>query len=355
MVNRKHVFISYVSEDSKMVGSLANTLRSIGINVWLDRDKLFGGMRWKSEIKKAIRDGMYFLACFSDNYSKKPSSYMNEELLLAVDEIRLKPFDNTWFIPIRLTNCSIPEIPIGAGSTLRDLQWIDLFGNVTEGLSELLAIVNSGFVPSHHFEIQLPRLIRNRIRHFENIGAFVVDEIKDRWLGMINNQKLRVQLHAGHIELSHRALRTGEVQSDRVVDQCKNGRVVILTVAPYEDSKRLCQELCKEGKTTSERYSAFIHKQMKLFCSLEDWWYRDFIHLIHSFGDRESLLDMFYIPSATIQFHIVGKLSKKQKGNGPIYITYADIYPVTIINSIDAGNLKLSLLMRQRDLLSQNQ
>jgi hypothetical protein len=161
-------------------------------------------------------------------------------------------------------------------------------------------------------------------------------------------------LHASHIELSSRAITSGEVQNDRLIDQCKNGRVVILTVVPYEDSKRLCHELSEEGNTTSERYSVFIHREMESFCSLQDWKYRDFIHIIHSFGDSESLLDMFYFPSASIQFYIMGKLSEQRKPSDPIYLTYASIYPVTVINTIEANDLMHSLLMRQRDLLLKN-
>jgi hypothetical protein len=86
----QHVFISYVRENSDQVDLLANTMRNAGINVWLDTGKIKPGQKWKSVIRNAIREGALFIACFSNQYTLRDRTYMNEELTLAIEELRLK-------------------------------------------------------------------------------------------------------------------------------------------------------------------------------------------------------------------------------------------------------------------------
>jgi TIR domain len=108
------------------------------IDVWQDTDRLIPGRRWKNEIRNAIKSGDFFIACFSDNYAARSRTYMREELLLAIEELRLRPADRTWFIPVMLTPTEIPTISVGAGETLRDFQWVNLYDGWEEGISSLV-------------------------------------------------------------------------------------------------------------------------------------------------------------------------------------------------------------------------
>ena len=81
----KHVFISYVREDQETVDRLCKELRSRGVKVWLDREDILPGQRWRESIRSAVKDGAFFIACFSDHYSARERSYMNEELTLFLD------------------------------------------------------------------------------------------------------------------------------------------------------------------------------------------------------------------------------------------------------------------------------
>lgn len=138
---RRHVFISYVRENAQDVERLAEAIRRSGVRVWLDREALQPGVRWRNAIRRAIEQGSYFLACFSAEYAEKGKSYMNEELTLALDELRQYPSDKAWFIPVRLTPCEIPDRVIGAGETLSHLQWVDLFTDWDRGVSAILRTV----------------------------------------------------------------------------------------------------------------------------------------------------------------------------------------------------------------------
>lgn len=64
---------------------------------------------------------------------------MNEELTLMIEELRQRPIDKSWFIPVRLDDCVIPDRPIGGGEYLHDLQRIDLFPDWDEGVRRIIA------------------------------------------------------------------------------------------------------------------------------------------------------------------------------------------------------------------------
>lgn len=46
-VDQAHAFISYVRENRDIVDRLPNVLRQAGIKVWLDRDDILSGERWR--------------------------------------------------------------------------------------------------------------------------------------------------------------------------------------------------------------------------------------------------------------------------------------------------------------------
>ena len=137
----KHVFISYVRENQSAVDKLSYDLLSAGIEPWLDREEIAPGQFWKSSIQTAIQTGAYFIACFSREYVLRERTFMNEELLLAVEELRLRPFNRAWFIPVILSATAIPPLDIGAGKTLRDLQWVDLSGDWDKGFLRILRVM----------------------------------------------------------------------------------------------------------------------------------------------------------------------------------------------------------------------
>jgi hypothetical protein len=89
-----HVFISYVHQNRDLVDRLATELRNSGVTVWLDRNDIEPGARWRDAIEKAIHSGKFFIACFSREYSERDQTHMNEELMLAIDEIESKTLGN---------------------------------------------------------------------------------------------------------------------------------------------------------------------------------------------------------------------------------------------------------------------
>jgi hypothetical protein len=136
-----HVFVSYVREDADAVDRLVFQMRSAGAQVWLDRDSIQPGARWKDAIRAAIEGGAFFVACFSKSYSDRACTYMNEELALAIEELRLRPRMRAWFLPLLLDDSEAPDLPIGPGETLGDVQTLRLDGAWEDGIHRLISVI----------------------------------------------------------------------------------------------------------------------------------------------------------------------------------------------------------------------
>jgi hypothetical protein len=126
----KHVFVSYVKEDSERVRKLCSLLDSAQIPYWKDRESLAPGDQWKPKIREAIReDALVFLACFSENSRARAKTFMNEELTIAVEEFRQRSSGTKWLIPVRFDDGDVPYWDLGAGRDLSYLNYANLFGD----------------------------------------------------------------------------------------------------------------------------------------------------------------------------------------------------------------------------------
>ena len=153
------MFVSYARADSHRVDSLCNFLNSAGIPVWRDTANLWPGEDWRARIQGAIRgEALVFLACFSRQGVHRVKSYQNEELVLAVEELRLRPPGHPWLIPIRFDDCQLPEFGIGGGRTLTDLQQADLFGEQAgQNADRLILAIRRAFDSNRTSDTAAPR------------------------------------------------------------------------------------------------------------------------------------------------------------------------------------------------------
>lgn len=124
-----HAFISYVREDSTEVATLQRALEDAGIPVWRDKSSLWPGENWRVKIRDAItHDALVFIACFSASSVARQKTYQYEELLLAIDQLRMRRPDDPWLVPVRFDDCEVPDFELGGGRTLTSIQRADLFG-----------------------------------------------------------------------------------------------------------------------------------------------------------------------------------------------------------------------------------
>jgi hypothetical protein len=136
-----HVFISYVRENQEQVDRLCQELKSYGVEVRLDRKSIKPSGRWKVAMRKAIRQGDFFIACFSKEYTSTGKTRMNEELTLAIEELRQHASERKWFIPVLLSECDVPARSIGTGETLLDINWVPLYDDWDAGIQRILSVV----------------------------------------------------------------------------------------------------------------------------------------------------------------------------------------------------------------------
>lgn len=137
------VFISYVSENTKIIDRLCQEFKSHSIRVWRDRNDIDPGSRWKQAIRRAIRQGAFFIACFSKEYTARDETYMNEELTIAIEELRRRPTDRVWFIPVKLNICDIPDRDLGGGETLHDLQYVNLYEDWSVSIQRIFGVIRN--------------------------------------------------------------------------------------------------------------------------------------------------------------------------------------------------------------------
>ena len=122
-----HAFISYMRTDSNKIDKLAAELKKKGIEVWLDREQIDPATNWEDAIRKAIKDGSYFIACFSESYMTKRKSGMNEEIDIALKEMKKLHYDTPYLISVLLDKKSeVPDREVLTGTTMRSYQWVDL-------------------------------------------------------------------------------------------------------------------------------------------------------------------------------------------------------------------------------------
>ena len=137
-----HVFISYVRENKEIVDRLASELRALSISVWIDRDQIKPGMYWKDAINQAIREGAFFIACYSKELNDRIETYMHGELRLAIDRLRNIPRNRVWFIPVLLNDTEIPNHPISDHENINDINAVKLFNNWDNGIIMILQAMN---------------------------------------------------------------------------------------------------------------------------------------------------------------------------------------------------------------------
>ena len=148
-----YVFISYVTENENVIYQIKQILEENGIRTWTHKDAVNAGSYSREQIQEGIKKSTYFLACFSNEYRERDTTYMNEELTIAIDELRKRhtDTDKPWFIPIKLNQCEIPKRDIGNGRTLIDIMYWELFPDLSN-IEKLVDIFKDGKISKTVFK-----------------------------------------------------------------------------------------------------------------------------------------------------------------------------------------------------------
>lgn len=179
MTSPQYVFLSYVHEDADAVEALESKLQGAGLTTWRDTHGIPPGTRWRETIREAIRRGSAFIACFSANSERKDRTYMREEIIVAIEELRLRPRNRAWFFPVKLSPCDVPDIPLGLGDNLADIQHLELFDGMEDlRVDKLVSALWSALGRMHPVQVNDWRVFNWRaIGPVADIGFGVSDDI----------------------------------------------------------------------------------------------------------------------------------------------------------------------------------
>ena len=127
------IFISYAREDEDKAKRLYNDLKNSGLPIkpWIDKEDILPGQDFDLEIKKAIKQSIFFIPLFS-SVSVEKRGYIQREFRLAVDTLQEIPPEDIFVIPVRLDECEIQY------DALKRYQHQDLFPSWYTGLERIL-------------------------------------------------------------------------------------------------------------------------------------------------------------------------------------------------------------------------
>jgi tetratricopeptide (TPR) repeat protein len=130
---RDLVFLSYASEDLKMIWQVYEGLLKRKLRVWFDKKDLKPG-EWKPQIIKAIARSRFFVICISEAALRKTGDkpgFQDKELNTAYQIAQAQPEQEFTIVPTRLEDCDRGDF------RLSSFQQYDLFPNIGAGLDEL--------------------------------------------------------------------------------------------------------------------------------------------------------------------------------------------------------------------------
>ncbi|MEA2602224.1 MAG: hypothetical protein QOF89_3216 [Acidobacteriota bacterium] len=131
------IFLCHAKEDDERVAVLFSMLREEGFDPWYDKERLEVGDRWEEEISAAIESTDFFAICLSQASVTK-RGFVQREIRTAIREFQRRAFDLAFLLPIRFEECQVPDIHIDENTTLRSIQWADLFPGDTRSFKRFV-------------------------------------------------------------------------------------------------------------------------------------------------------------------------------------------------------------------------
>jgi hypothetical protein len=131
--DQKIVFISHSSKDKPIIRQLATDLKSEGIDVWLDEQRILVGESISEKIGQGLAESDYFIIAISEHSVQ--SEWVKKELNNAiVNEIEKR---KTIILPIKLSDVEIPTL-------IRDKMYADFTVSYKQGFSKLINTIKNG-------------------------------------------------------------------------------------------------------------------------------------------------------------------------------------------------------------------
>jgi TolB-like protein/Tfp pilus assembly protein PilF len=123
------VFLSYASQDAEAAQRICETLRTAGIEVFLDQSELRGGDAWDQKIRREIHDCALFIPVISANTASRHEGYFRLEWDLADQRSHMMARSRVFVVPVCLD--ATTEIAADVPESFQRVQWTRLPGGET--------------------------------------------------------------------------------------------------------------------------------------------------------------------------------------------------------------------------------
>ncbi|MGT2495332.1 toll/interleukin-1 receptor domain-containing protein [Cupriavidus basilensis] len=100
--------MSYAKEDSATVKDFHDYLKTLGLDPWLDSERILPGQRWEREIDRALNEANVVILFMSPRSVDK-RSFVTREANNAVQNLRYKKQDDIYIVPVLLEECEVPD------------------------------------------------------------------------------------------------------------------------------------------------------------------------------------------------------------------------------------------------------
>jgi TolB-like protein len=120
------VFLSYASQDAADARRICESLRTAGIEVWLDQSELLGGDIWDQKIRRQIHDCALFIPVISANTASRHEGYFRLEWDLADQRTHMMARDRPFIVPVCLD--AAPGAGTDVPESFHRVQWARLLG-----------------------------------------------------------------------------------------------------------------------------------------------------------------------------------------------------------------------------------
>jgi hypothetical protein len=131
--DKKIVFISHSTKDKPIIRKLATDLKSEGIDVWLDEQRILVGESISEKIGQGLAESDYFIIAMSEHSIR--SEWVKKELNAAiVNEIERR---KTIILPVKLGDVEMPQL-------IKEKKYADFTVSYKQGLQDLIKMIKNG-------------------------------------------------------------------------------------------------------------------------------------------------------------------------------------------------------------------
>jgi hypothetical protein len=137
-MSNPRIFISYAHADFEVARRIADELRKVELQVWLDASSLQPGQNWVAGIERALEEAGYLLVLLSS--ASLTSQWVQREWTSMLTR-QLGGKTGGTVIPLRLEDVRPPML-------LQPLQYVDLFPNFDAGVGRVIGFLMSETRPA---------------------------------------------------------------------------------------------------------------------------------------------------------------------------------------------------------------